>query len=280
MSLTTERLTKLTHVDGVFNYIAPMNEKPRNYTYDPPPGVPQSNASYEPHTLPVYDVRPVAHQVTVDDEGIQLVEHRSAVRGFEDEEEIHRVYYPEAEEIIRRATGASRVVVFDHTIRRRKPDAVDRAPATPRQPVTRVHNDYTEKSGPQRVRDLMGGEAEELLKQRFAVINLWRPIRGPLQDAPLAVCDAKSTRPEDFVPSDLVYRDRTGETYAVRFNPTHRWYYVSDMREDEALLLKCYDSDRGGIARFAPHSAFEDPSAPADKLPRESIELRTLVFFD
>jgi hypothetical protein len=107
---------------------------------------------------------------------------------------------------------------------------------------------------------------------------VWRPIRGPLQDAPLAVCDAGSVAPGDLVPADLVYRDRVGETYGVKFNPEHRWYYVSDMQPDEALLLKCYDSATDGRARFAPHTAFEDPTAPADKLPRESIELRTLVF--
>jgi hypothetical protein len=128
------------------------------------------------------------------------------------------------------------------------------------------------------VRDFFGDEADELLRGRVQVINVWRPIRGPLQDAPLAVCDAGSVAPGDLVPADLVYRDRVGETYGVKFNPEHRWYYVSDMQPDEALLLKCYDSATDGRARFAPHTAFEDPTAPADKLPRESIELRTLVF--
>jgi hypothetical protein len=110
------------------------------------------------------------------------------------------------------------------------------------------------------------------------VINLWRPIRGPLRDAPLAVCDAGSVAPGDLVPSDLVYRDRVGETYGVTYNPAHRWFYVPRMRPDEALLLKCYDSETDGRARFAPHTAFDDPTAPADVLPRESIEVRTLVF--
>ncbi len=279
MSLNRDVLSRLPHVEGVFNYLAPMDEKPRNYTYGPPPGVPQTNASYEPHTMRVIDIRSVMHQLSVDAEGIQLVEERSAVRGFEDENEIRLVYYPEAERLVAQATGASRVVVFDHTIRRRQLNAVDRAAGTPRQPVTRVHNDYTEKSGPNRVRDLMGAEAEAMLGRRFAVINVWRPIRGPLLDAPLAVCDATSTTREDLVASDLVYRNRTGETYAVRHNPNHRWLYAPAMREDEALLLKCYDSAHN-VARFAPHSAFEDPTAPVDKPPRESIEIRTLAFFD
>src|SRR5437762_1566025 len=141
-----------------------------------------------------------------------------------------------------------------------------------------VHNDYTVKSGPRRVRDLMGEEAEELLRHRFEIVNVWRPIRGPLRDAPLAVCDATSVAFADFVPSDLVYRDRIGETYRVRYNPAHRWFYVPEMRADEAVLIKCYDSAEDGRARFTAHSAFEDPTASADVLPRESIELRTLVF--
>ena len=142
----------------------------------------------------------------------------------------------------------------------------------PRQPVTSAHSDYTVKSGPQRVRDLMGEEADELLHHRFEIVRVWRPIRGPLRDAPLAVCDATSVAFTDFVPSDLVYRDRAGETYRLRYNPAHRWFYVPEMRVDEAILIKCYDSARNR-ARFTTHSAFEDSTAPPDVLPRESIEL-------
>ena len=134
------------------------------------------------------------------------------------------------------------------------------------------------KSGPQRVRDLLPAEAEELLRGRVQIVNLWRPLHGPVQDAPLAVCDALSVAQEDLLASDLVYRDRIGETYSVTYNPAHRWFYLSAMTPDEVLLLKCYDSSTDGRARFAPHSAFTDPTAPADAPLRESIELRTLVF--
>jgi hypothetical protein len=171
-------------------------------------------------------------------------------------------------------------VVFDHTIRRRTPGVEDRTPGIPRQPVTRIHGDYTEVSGPQRVRDLMGDAADELLGRRFAIVNLWRPIRGPLRDAPLAVCHAGTVAAEDLVAQDLIYRDRTGEIYGLTYNPAHRWFYVPAMQRDEVLLLKCYDSARDGRARFMPHTSFQDPTAPADMLPRESIELRTLAFFD
>jgi hypothetical protein len=202
---------------------------------------------------------------------------KSSVADFYNDDEIKRVYYPEAERLIKAATGADRVFVFDHTVRRRVEGAADRD-GNLRQPVARVHVDHTEKSGPRRVRDLIPDEAEELLKGRVQIINLWRPIRGPLLDSPLAVCDARTVHPNELVASDLVYPNRVGETYSVKYNPEHQWFYVPSMTVDEALLLKCYDSSTDGRARFAPHTAFADPSTPPDAPPRESIELRTLVF--
>jgi len=268
----------LPHVEAALNYLAATTERPRNLTYDPPPGGPRSNAVREVHRVLVHDARPIAADVTLDREGFAVLHHASAVRDFYDEDELRRVYYAEAERLIAEATGASKVFVFDHTLRRRVRGVEDRAPGAPRQPASNVHVDHTEKSGPQRVRDFFGDKADELLRGRVQVINLWRPIRGPLRDAPLAVCDATTVAADDLVASDLVYRDRVGETYGVTYNPAHRWYYVPEMQPDEALLLKCYDSATDGRARFAPHTAFDDPTAPEDVLPRESIELRTLVF--
>src|SRR5262249_45132829 len=142
-----------------------------------------------------------------------------------------------------------------------------------------IHVDYTVKSGPQRVRDLLGDEAEGLLKKRFAIINVWRPIRGPVQDSPLAVSDARSVARKDLVATDLIYPQRTGEIYYVHYNPAHKWFYAPAMRSDEVMLIKCYDSLEDGRARFVPHSAFADPTTPAGAAPRQSIELRTLAFF-
>ena len=268
----------LPFVKADLHYLSRMTERPRNYTFDPPPGVPRSNTVHETHQVPIYDLRRLEPEAALDREGFQLLRHASAVQNFYDEDEVLKQYYPEAERLIAEATGASRVFIFDHTVRRRVHGADDRATGLPRQPATRVHVDHTAKSGPQRVRDFFGDEAETLLRGRVQVINLWRPIRGPLRDAPLAVCDARSVAPRDLVPSDLVYKNRVGETYAVTFNPAHQWFYVPDMQPNEALLLKCFDSATDGRARFAPHTAFEDPTAPADVPPRESIELRTLVF--
>jgi hypothetical protein len=272
--------SSLPKVAGEVVYLARTPEKPYVYTYDPPDGLPKSNIVPEAHTIPIFDMRPIADGLSLDVQGFVLVDAPTGVADFYNDSELKATYYREAEALVKQATGASRVVVFDHTIRRREHGVEDRSPGTPRQPVTRIHGDYTEVSGPQRVRDLMGGEAEELLKRRFAIVNVWRPIRGPLYDAPLAVCDAASLAAGDLVPQDLIYRDRKGEIYGLTYNPAHRWYYAPAMQADEVLLLKCFDSLKDGRARFMPHTSFADPNAPANLLPRESIELRTLVFFD
>jgi hypothetical protein len=268
----------LPYVEAELHYLSRMTERPRNYTFEPPPGVPRSNTVHETHIVPIHDLRGIEAEISLDREGFELIGHRSAVRDFFDEDEVRNVYYPEAERLIANTLGASRVFIFDHTVRRRVPGAGDRSAGAPRQPSNRVHVDHTATSGPQRIRDFLGEEAEELLKGRAQIINLWRPIRGPLRDAPLTVCDARSVAPGDLVPSDLVYQDRVGETYGVTYNPDHRWFYVPEMRADEALLLKCFDSETDGRARFMPHTAFEDPTTPPGSLPRESIELRTMVF--
>jgi hypothetical protein len=278
MSLAPNEIATLSSVEAELNYLAPTSGKPRTYTYDPPAGVPQTTIVNDPHKVEIYDARPIASTISLDAEGFGVLQHRSRVGGFHNEDEIRAIYYPETEELLKDVTGADRVFIFDHTVRRRVWGAEDRRPGLLRQPVARVHVDHTQKSGPQRVRDLLPEEAEDLLAGRVQIINLWRPIRGPVQDAPLAVCDALSVKSSDLVPADLIYRDRVGETYSVVFSPEHRWFYVAEMQPDEALLLKCYDSKTDARARFAPHSAFIDPSAPSNANPRESIEMRALVF--
>jgi hypothetical protein len=268
-----------SYVEANMDFLVPMNERPYHYTFEPPPGEIRTNAVYASHRVPIYDLRPLAPGLSLDREGFTLVDADSAVVDFYDEDALRRVYYPEVERLVADATGADKVVIFDHTVRQRVPGLEDRTKAGPRQPALRVHNDYTVSSGPQRVRDLLGTDADALLRRRFSIVNVWRPIKGPLRDAPLAVCDAGSVALTDLVASDQIYPGRQGELYLVTHNPDQRWFYAPAMERDEALLLKCYDSALNGIARFAPHGAFEDPTAPADILPRESIEVRTLVFY-
>jgi len=209
--------------------------------------------------------------------GFRFVHHDTKVADFYNEDEIRRVYYPEMEALIRAETGAKRVVVFDHTLR--TPDQERREAAKIRQVVRRVHNDYTEWSAPRRVRDLLPDEADELLQRRFAIVQVWRPIRHPVENWPLAIADAQSLSLGDMVVTERRYPDRIGQTSVITHNPAHRWYWFPRMRPDEALVFKVYDSLKDGRARFTAHTAFEDPTTPPDARPRESIEIRTLALF-
>lgn len=267
-------------VDAPMNYldIDAMTDKPAYYLYTPPAGVPQRNTKQIRHTVTIENAREHIDEISLDEQGITFTKHDSAVENFYDADEVEAVYYPEVAALVKQITGAEKVRVFDHNVRCAPMCA--RGENGAREPVKFAHNDYTLKSGPQRVRDLLpADEAEERLKHRFAVINVWRPIRGPVQDTPLAVCDAGSMVQNDFNETDLKYRDRTGEVYSVSYNPNHRWFYFPRMQSDEAMLLKCYDSATDGRARFTAHSAFQDPTSPPDAPARESIEARTLVFF-
>jgi hypothetical protein len=269
LSLDTATLSR--NLTATLNYLKPGPEKPAYYVVDPPPGVPRWNGVDDPREVFIEDARARETEFTLDRNGFTLVESPSSVSDFYDPEEIKRVYYPEVEGLLRDAVGASRVFVFDHNVRN-----AGRPGLAP--PSRRVHNDHTVNSAPRRVRDHLGPEAEELLKHRFGVINVWRPVRGPVLDSPLALCDARSFTDDDLIASDLVYAHVRGETSRVGYNSAHRWYYFSEMRTDEALLIRIHDSARDGRARLSFHTSFENPLAP-DAPPRESIEVRALVFF-
>ncbi|MGE5272019.1 MAG: CmcJ/NvfI family oxidoreductase [Thiohalocapsa sp.] len=236
-----------------------------------------SGDSNETHRVRIRNGRPIADKFEFEREGFRFVPHHSRVANFHDEEEIRRVYYPECEALISEVSGAKRVVVFDHTLRTASED--QRAAQKIRDIVSRVHNDYTEWSGPQRVRDIMGGEAEELLKGRFAIIQVWRPVGHPVESHPLAICDAQSVRPETLVVNERRYPGRVGQTYGITYDPGQRWYWFPHMQPDEALVFKVYESLKDGRARWTAHTAFADPGAPPHARPRESIEIRTLAFF-
>jgi len=267
----------LNSVVAPLNFLVPMAEKPVAYNYDPPPGVPARTGKSEERWVPIRDARPLVGQLSLDKEGFVLLRHQTAVKNFYDEDEITSVYYPECERVVKEATGAARVVAFDHIVRNVAMAALEGSGI--KIPAKRVHDDYTAWSAPQRVRDLMGAEAEELLELRFAIINLWRPIRGPVLESPLVLCDAQSLSDEDLIASDLKYPDRTGETYSITYNPGQRYYYFPKMQPDEPVLIRCFDSAPTGAARFSAHTGFDDPTSPPDAPPRESLEVRTLVFF-
>jgi len=259
------------------NYLAEPTPKPVNYAYDPPAGVPRRSGKYLSQTVAVHNGRELLSKFSLDINGFVLTEHETAVKDFYDPDEVKSVYYPEVERLLKRATGAERVVVFDHIVR--NPVFAERGEKGARTPAKVVHNDYSFKSAPRRVRDHLPEEADRLLENRFAEINVRRAIRGPVESSPLALCDSRSLSEKDIVPTDLVYRERVGETLGFLYNPKQRWYYFPRMEPNEAILLKCYDSMNDGRARFTAHTSFEDPSSPPNAAPRESIEVRALVFW-
>ena len=269
----------LAGVEAELNFIIPSNDgkKPFSHQYDPPAGQPVRSHPYGNHKVFIQDGRAQADAFSIDREGFALVRHVAKSADLYDEAELKNGYYPDIEALLKAETGASKIVIFDHTIRtsHNQPRGV----GLPREAVLRVHNDYTLKSGPQRVRDLVPDEADARLKKRFAIINVWRPIVGPLQQFPLALGDAESLRTEDVLATDLIYPDRVGEIYSIAYNPSQRWFYFPEMSRDEVVLIKTYDSNPA-VARFSAHGAFADPNFPDPKVLRESIEIRALVFFD
>lgn len=265
-------------VQAPLNFLKPMTERLISYQYDPPPGVVQRNGEDEPHLVAIQDARPLAAGLSLDAEGFALLSGATGFAAFGDPEAIRTTYYAEVEMLLARATGARRVIAFDHNVRN-----ADRAlggEAGIRGPVPRTHNDFTARSGPERARAELKARGLDpaLLDGRYAIVNLWRPIGRRVEKWPLALVDARTVGPGDWVECDLVYRDRVGETYALIFDPAQAWYYFPRLAPDEGILIKGYDSDER-VARFTAHSAFEDPESPPDAPERESIEVRALLIY-
>ena len=259
-------------------YTVDTGVKPVNETFGPGNIRRRVTGTHDERPMNIRDGRPLVGEFDLDVNGFEFVEHETAVVDFFDAGELKSVYYPEVEALIRKVSGASRVVVFDHTLR--SGDEAEREAKLVREPVFNVHNDYTEWSGPQRLREILPDEAEKLLARRFAIIQVWRAINQPIQTNPLAIADARSLAAEDLIAAERRYPHRVGETYRIRHNPGHRWFYFPRMRRDEALVFKVYDSAKDGRARFTAHSSFDDPNTPEGAPPRQSIEARTLAFFD
>jgi len=214
-------------------YTIDTGVKPVNESFGPGDLQRRDVGALESRPMRIRDGRPLASQLSLDLNGFVLVEHATRVADFFDKGQLATVYYPEIEALVKRVSGAQRVVVFDHT----------------------------------------------LLPHRFAVIQVWRAINQPIQRNPLAIADARSLAPRDLIISERRYSHRVGEVYRVSYNPDHAWFYFPQMRRDEALVFKVYDSETDGRARFTAHTSFHDPTTPPDAPPRQSIEIRTLAFF-
>ena len=272
-------------VTATLAYLAPMTERPFNYMYEPSPGAPPQNAVYQGCAVEIADVRAMARPPSIEVAGFELWDAPTSVKDFRDDDEVRSRYYAEATELARRVSGAAEAHVFDHAVRQREAGRPAltfgrRGDGSRPAAVGRVHVDYSEASGPRRADKAAAAAGIVTRGRRFAIVNIWRSIRGRIVDTPLALCDARTIAAQDLVPADIQYRDRTGELYLVQHAPRHRWAYVSDMDRHEALVFKQYDSQVNGVARFTPHAAFDLPDIPADAPLRESIEVRCLVIYD
>lgn len=278
--MTALDLTRTATVTAPLNFLRPMAERPVAYQFDPPPGIPVRSGTYDAHDVVIENGRPLAQHLTLDRSGFALLKAPTRFAAFDDDVAIRRHYYPEVEDYLRKVTGAEFVLNVDHNVRNAA--RADAGEANFKAPVTRTHNDFTHRSGRDRARrelETRGFDPEHWLRGRFAIVNLWRPIARPVLRHPLALCDARSLGRRDLVITDLVYRDRVGEIYSLDHSDGQRWFYFPELMPNEAILIKSYDSDEGGVARFTPHSAFDDPASPDDAPPRESIEARALVFY-
>lgn len=269
-------------VHGALTFIRRQAEKPVFHSSALTGGAPKLFFETERHVVPIRDMRPIAEEADIDREGFELLRHKTNVADLYDDAAVEQAYYPELQELLRRRFGATWVVIFDATRRSDSP-AGAKNPDGLRGPATRVHVDYTPKSGPQRVKDILGeAEARRLAEAgaRIIQVNVWRPIKGPVRRSPLALADASSVAPDELIATDQVFPDRVGEIYSVAYGPGQRWYFAPEMTPDEVLLIKGWDSQDDGRARFTPHGAFDLPGTPADAPARESIEVRTLVIIE
>ena len=259
-------------------YTVDTGEKLVNETFGPNNIRRRNSGTQQLMPMAVRNGRLLAGEISLERNGFVLVEHQTKVGDFFDSQQLESVYYREVKQLIKRESGASRVVIFDHTLR--SGEETEREEKLIREPVLSAHNDYTEWSGPNRVREFLPDEAEDLLTQRVAIIQVWRAINRPIQANPLALADAQSVAMADLVVAERRYPHRVGQTYRLKYNPDHRWYFFPEMRRDEALVFKVYDSETDGRARFTPHTSFEDPSTPAGAPARQSIEVRAFAFFN
>ncbi len=268
-------------VTGTFNYTRHEGPTPEVYFYEPPEGTKIRDPGDDPQAMTVRSGWGKASGYDLDVNGFSLEEFRPSHDDWKDDAAIRAHFYPEVVDLVKRCAGAKQVVVFDHTIRamRNEKQQTAETATTQRAPVMLVHCDYTAHSGPTRVRQLMGGEAEDLLRRRVAFYNVWKPLHRKVEERPLAMCDVVSASQKDFVTMALRYRERNGEIYVMSHAPRHDWVYFPEMTPDQVVFLKTYESETDGRARFVGHSAFIDPTTRPDAPFRESVEIRTMAFF-
>lgn len=262
-------------------FTVPQDEKPVFHSSALTGGAPKIFFQVEEIPVELNDMRPIAGELDLDRHGFALRQSETAVDDLYDDDAVTTAYYAEIVEMVKQAVGATSVAIFDHT--RRSDGGTGAANRDgKRGPASRVHVDYTETSGPKRGNDALGdGKVEEILAKggRVVQINVWRPITGPVQRAPLALADAGSIAPDALLATDQVFPDRVGEIYQLAHQPGQRWYWAPEMERDEVLLIKGWDT-KDGVAKYTPHGAFQIPDQDPNAPPRESIEVRTFAVIE
>ena len=240
----------------------------------------ERDRSYWPrdmHKVRISSMRPVSESLDLETNGFVLLHEPTGVKNFYDSQEVKQVYYPEIINLVKRLNGAEEVIAFGEVARTDNRDAVQG-----QLPSYGAHVDYGDYTVREFAENVLGKTAaQKLLKLRYVLINLWRPIT-PVYRTPLAVCDASTVVRSDLNDSEirggLMDPDRPPlYGFNLSYNPDHRWYYVPEMQPDEILAFKLYDSDSGRV-QWTGHTAFDDPGAPPEAPPRESIEIRTISF--
>ena len=263
----------MSTVEATINYLGAMSERPRYHAQDHA----KDNLVLDPRRVQIADRR--GDPASLSREGFELVPHKSAIADFRDEAEVARVHNREIEELLLAVTGADRVVVTGRGILRFGERSPDSGRLFNSHPARFIHIDISDATA----REFAArSQPDGMTVSRFAHYNVWRVISEPPQDVPLTLCDARSVAPADLAFADAVF-DMPGAEWSfegllVRHNPAHRWNYYSGMTRDEALVFKTNDSDPSA-PHHIPHSAFNDPSCPADVVPRASIEMRAIAYW-
>jgi hypothetical protein len=261
------------------SYMVPTTQKP---VYIASQGGAQAQLSisveFEDRAVKIHDARQLLPSASLDQQGFTLCEQTTSIEDFYRLDEIRAAYETELKALLSAQLGTSDILIFDHTLRSSSADI--REQRSTREPAGVIHNDYTDASAVKRVRDLLGvNEAAERLSRPYAIVNTWRSISGPVINNPLCCCDATTIASQDLIATERRAEERIGELELVTWNPAHRWYYYPQMQRDEVLLIKTFDSRTDGRARRSIHSAFDNPLAPTNAPPRESIESRALIFY-
>ncbi|KAH7380833.1 hypothetical protein BKA64DRAFT_697825 [Cadophora sp. MPI-SDFR-AT-0126] len=257
-------------------------EKPYSLRYPPDGNFPQSNIRRDKFSVTINDIRK-GESPTLDRNGFQVMHMQSAMcyDDFADEEMIKNVYLPELQNALLKELNGRHVHVMDFAVRRRHsqfPISTGKEFET-LQPAALAHVDFTVREGERLIEVMYGEQAIELLRGHWQIINIWRPLRGPLNDWPLALCDAQSVDyRNDIMAGDLVYENFATENLQVMHNVDQKWFYLPDQTTTEVLIFKSADSEHSD-APASPHAAFYNPKVTPDELPRESIDCRAFVFY-